>query len=155
MNAALRAADYDPPRYMCTAFINCYVSSSAMKGLQGWIGVDQYDEENLVGQEMQRRFEKRWGYRKENCIPTLAFDCANVMARGVGYAETLTPVGVMKGLEKVKVVPSATGGHGTRISFGQYNRRAWHGVNYLVLREINEDATGTRLVGRFRHASNG
>ena len=39
---------------------------------------------------------------------------------------------------------------GTRISLGQYNRRAWHGVNYLVLREINEDASATRLVARFR-----
>jgi branched-chain amino acid transport system substrate-binding protein len=150
MNSAFHAADYNPPRYMCTAFINCYVVPQWMKGLQGWIGVDQYDEENRVGQAMQERFEKRWGYRQENCVPTLAFDCADAMARGIGFAQTLTPVGLMKGLEKVKAVPSATGGPGTRISFGVYNRRAWHGVNYLVLREINEDASATRLVARFR-----
>jgi branched-chain amino acid transport system substrate-binding protein len=150
MNSAFAAADYNPPRYMCTAFINCYVIPQWMKGLQGWIGVDQYDEENQVGQAMQERFEKRWGYRQENCIPTLAFDCADAMARGIGFAQTLRPAGVMKGLEKVKAVPSATGGPGTRISLGQYNRRAWHGVNYLVLREINEDASATRLVARFR-----
>lgn len=150
MNAAFIAADYSPPRYMCTAFINCYVVPQWMKGLQGWIGVDQYDEENRVGQAMQERFEKRWGYRQENCVPTLAFDCADAMARGIGFAQTLTPLGVMKGLEKVKAVPAATGGPGTRISLGIYNRRAWHGVNYLVLREINEDASATRLVARFR-----
>ena len=150
MNSAFIAADWSPPRYMCTAFINCYVIPQWMKGLQGWIGVDQYDEENQVGQAMQERFEKRWGYRQENCIPTLAFDCADAMARGIGFAQTLSPAGVMKGLEKVKAVPSATGGPGTRISLGQYNRRAWHGVNYLVLREINEDASATRLVARFR-----
>jgi branched-chain amino acid transport system substrate-binding protein len=150
MNSAFTSADYNPPRYMCTAFINCYVIPQWMKGLQGWIGVDQYDEANKTGQDMQERFEKRWGYRQENCIPTLAFDCADALARGIGHAQTLTPFGVMKGLEKVKVVPSSTGGPGTRISLGQYNRRAWHGVNYLVLREINEDASATRLVARFR-----
>jgi hypothetical protein len=56
----------------------------------------------------------------------------------------------MEGLQKVKALPAATGGVGTRISFGKWVRRAWHGVDFLVLREINEDATGTRLVGRFR-----
>jgi ABC-type branched-subunit amino acid transport system substrate-binding protein len=150
MNSAFKAAGYDPPRFMCTAFINCYVVPQWMRGLQGWIGVDQYDEENRVGQAMQERFERRWGYRLENCVPTLAFDCADALARGIGFAQTLTPFGVMKGLERVKAVPAATGGPGTRISFGQYNRRAWHGVNYLVLREICEDATSTRLVARFR-----
>jgi ABC-type branched-subunit amino acid transport system substrate-binding protein len=150
MNLAFHAADYNPPRYMCTAFINCYVIPEWMKGLQGWIGVDQYDEANKTGQALQERFEARFGYRQDNCVPTLAFDGADALARGIGHAQTLTPFGVMKGLEKVKAVPSCTGGPGTRISLGQYNRRAWHGVNYLVLREINEDASATRLVARFR-----
>lgn len=150
MNAALAAADWNPPRFMCTAFINCYVVPQWMQGLQGWIGVDQYDEENQAGQAMQERFEKRFGYRQENCVPTLAFDCAAALARGIGNAQTITPLGVMRGLEKVKALPAATGGPGTRISLGQWNRRAWHGVDYLVLREINDDATATRLVTRFR-----
>lgn len=151
MNLAFAAANYDPPRYMCTAFICCYTSAEWMKGLRGWIGVDQYDEENRIAQAMFNRFEQRWGYRQNNCMLTLPFDCANGMAHGIGFAQTLTPFGVMKGLEKVKALPSATGGPGTRLSLGIYNRRAWHGVNYLVLREVNKGATDTQLVARFRN----
>ncbi|MCT7657188.1 ABC transporter substrate-binding protein [Mycobacterium deserti] len=150
MNAALSAAGWDPPRYMCAAFILCYVVPQYMTGLKGWIGVDQFDEENTVGAAMLSRFEKRFGYRQDNCVPTLAYDCGQGLALGIGHASTLTPMGVMRGLEKVKALPSATGGPGTRISFGKWNRRAWHGVDYLVMREINDDATGTRLVARFR-----
>jgi ABC-type branched-subunit amino acid transport system substrate-binding protein len=150
MNAALAEAGWNPPRFMCAAFINCYVIPQWMRGLQGWVGVDQYDEQNSVGQAMQDRFAARFGYRQENCVPTLAFDCGHALAHGVGHAQTLTPIGVMRGLEKVKALPAATGGPGTRISLGQWNRRAWHGVDYLVLRDINDDATGTRLVARFR-----
>jgi len=150
MNKAFAAVGWDPPRYMCTAFINCYVVPQWMKDLRGWIGVDQYDEENAVGQALLDRFRDRFGYRPENCIPTVSFDCATALAHAIGAAHTLPPTGVMRGLEKVKALPAASGGPGTRISFGQWNRRAWHGVNYLVLRQIKEDATGTRLVGRFR-----
>ena len=150
MNAALAAAGWNPPRFMCTAFILCYLIPEYMRGLHGWIGADQYDEENLVTQAMQSRFEERFGYRQENCVPTLAYDCGHVLALGIGKAKVLTPLGVMEGLQKVKALPAATGGVGTRISFGKWVRRAWHGVDFLVLREINEDATGTRLVGRFR-----
>lgn len=150
MNAAFTAAGWNPPRYMCTAFILCYCIPGWMRDLRGWIGVDQYDEANPVTQAMQARFAERFGYRQDNCVPTLAYDCGLGLATGIGKAASLTPLGVMRGMEKVKAVPAATGGPGTRISFGKWNRRAWHGVNYLVLREINEDASGTRLVTRFR-----
>ena len=150
MNAALAELGWNPPRVMCAAFINCYVIPAFMKGLKGWVGVDQWDETNPVGQDMLARFEKRFGYRQENCVPTLAYDCGAALAKGIGRARTLTPGGVKDGLEKVKVLPAATGGPGTRLSFGRYNRRAWHGVDYLVLREINDDLDGTTFVGRFR-----
>lgn len=150
MNGALAAAGWNPPRFMCTAFINVYANQEWMHDLQEWIGVDQYDEENSYGQAMQDRFAKRFGYRSESCIPTLAYDCGAALAQGIGHAKTITPLGIMRGLEMVKALPSATGGPGTRIAFGKWNRRAWHGVNYLVLRKVNEECTGTELVSRFR-----
>jgi branched-chain amino acid transport system substrate-binding protein len=150
MNGALAEIDWDPPRVMSAAFINCYVIPAFMHGLKGWIGVDQWDETNPVGQEMLARFEKRFGYRQDNCVPTLAFDCGAALAQGIGRARALTPVGVKDGLEKVKMLPSATGGPGTRISLGHYTRRAWHGADYLLLREIDDELTGTTFVGRFR-----
>lgn len=150
MNVALRQIGWDPPRVMCAAFINCYVIPAFMQGLKGWVGVDQRDETNPVGQDMLERFEKHFGYRQDNCVLTLAYDCAATLALGIGHARTLTPDGVKDGLEKVKCVPAATGGPGTRISFGRYNRRGWHGVDYLLLREINDDLGGTTFVGRFR-----
>jgi ABC-type branched-subunit amino acid transport system substrate-binding protein len=149
MNAELARIGWDPPRVMCAAFIN-YVMPVFMRGLKGWVGIDQWDETNPVGKEMLERFEKRFGYRHDNCVPTLAFDCGQTLAHGIGKARVLTPNAVKDGLEKVKALPSATGGPGTRISFGRYNRRAWHGVDYLLLRQINDDLTGTTFVARFR-----
>ena len=41
---ALRAVDWDPPRYMGTAFEDAYASPEIWAPFVGWIGLEQYDE---------------------------------------------------------------------------------------------------------------
>jgi hypothetical protein len=56
---------------------------------------------------------------------------------------------VKEALERVKMLPAASGSPGTCISFGQWTRRAWVGAGYLVARQLNDDRRTSRLVHRF------
>jgi branched-chain amino acid transport system substrate-binding protein len=150
ISSLLEAEGWDIPRVMATAFINSNLSPEWLRAYRGWIGVDQYDEANVHGQRFLDRYEAKFGTRPEHCVGQVAFDCARVVAEAIGLAELLTPEGVKAGLERVKVLPAAAGGPGTRISFGRWMRRGWHGVNYLVLRGANAEGTATSLVARFR-----
>jgi hypothetical protein len=52
-------------------------------------------------------------------------------------------------LERVKMVPAASGAPGTRLSFGKWTRRGWMGAGYLVARQLNPDGKTSVLVDRF------
>ena len=56
---------------------------------------------------------------------------------------------VQEALERVKMVPAASGAPGTYLSFGKWTRRGWMGAGYLVARELDPDGVTSRLVGRF------
>ena len=45
INPALEAVDWDPPRFTTTAFQNAWVNPIMWNAFMGWIGVDQYDED--------------------------------------------------------------------------------------------------------------
>jgi branched-chain amino acid transport system substrate-binding protein len=70
-------------------------------------------------------------------------------ARAFANAEPLSPRGVLEALERVKMVPAASGAPGTAISFGKWTRRGWMGPGYLVARTLNPDHETHRLAGRF------
>jgi ABC-type branched-subunit amino acid transport system substrate-binding protein len=150
LNDAFARLGWNPLRVLTTAFVNAYLDPDWMRRFRGWVGVDQYDEENLVGQAFLDRFDKRFGYRPENCIATVAYDTGVLIANGVSKASPLSPAGVKEGLERVKVVPAASGAPGTRLGLGPWIRRAWHGCGYLVMREVDDTGQRTRLRARFR-----
>jgi branched-chain amino acid transport system substrate-binding protein len=156
INDALRVSGWDPIRIMNTAFLTAPFMPEGMRSLKGWAGVDQYDEQNPIGQGVIDRFEKRFGYRPANCIPLVAYDVANVLSHAIAYGHPLSPAGVKRGLERVKMLPAATGGAGTLLSFAPYVRRAWLGPDYLVVRQAMTDENvtvfedmQTRLIHRF------
>ena len=150
LNDALDRLGWDPLRVTTTAFVNAYASPEWMHGYRGWVGVDQYDEANQVGQAFLDRFEQRFSYRPEHCVATLAYDTGRVVSQAVAKASPLSPDGVKRGLEQVKVLPAACGAPGTRIGFGRFIRRGWHGAGYLVMRQVDETGRATRLRARFR-----
>ena len=138
---ALVAAGWDPPRYTTTAFEMAHISAEWMHHLRGWIGLDSYDERNLVGQAFLDRFEARYGRRPAHSMPGLCHDVATVIARGLSAARPLTGEGVKEGIEQVKLIPSASGAPGTFLRFGRFIRQGWSGSDYLIARRVLPDGT--------------
>jgi branched-chain amino acid transport system substrate-binding protein len=149
INEALEAVDWQPLRYMGTAFEDAYLSDEIWDAFVGWIGLEQYDEENQVGQRFLDHFEAEYNRRPEYYALVVCRDVAVSFARAFGNAEPLSPRGVRDALERVKMVPAASGAPGTTISFGRWTRRGWMGAGYLVARSFNPDRITHSLAGRF------
>jgi hypothetical protein len=149
VNAALRAVGWEPPRFMGTAFQNAWINETIWDAIVGWTGIDQYDEANEIGQRFLDTFEATHGRRPEYCVPVVNRDVATVLLRAFADAHPLSPRGVKEALERVKMLPAASGAPGTYISFGKWTRRGWMGSGYLVARELEPDHVSSRLVDRF------
>jgi branched-chain amino acid transport system substrate-binding protein len=155
INTALKAMDWDPPRVMTTAFLTAPYTPQGMAALYGWAGLDQYDEENVIGQGVLDRFEARFGYRPANFYTLVCYDVANSIAHAIGNARPISPRGVRDGMYGVRMLAAACGGPRTLISYAPYNHRAWLGADYLVVRKVVSEAEvsplgdlGTVLVHR-------
>jgi hypothetical protein len=145
----LAALGWDPPRFTGTAFQNAWLHPIMWKALLGWTGLDQYDEGNLVGQRFLDQFEAAYGRRPQYCVPVVNRDVAATLLRAFADAHPLSPRGVKEALERVKMLPAASGAPGTRISLGKWTRRAWVGAGYLVARRLDPDGTSSHRVARF------
>jgi branched-chain amino acid transport system substrate-binding protein len=146
---ALAALDWDPPRYMGTAFQNAWINELIWDAMLGWVGLDQYDPANKVGQQFLDRFEAAYDRRPEYCVPVVNRDLATVLLHAFADAHPLTPRGVKEALERVKMLPAASGAPGTYLSFGKWTRRGWMGAGYLVARRLDPDGVTAHHVGRF------
>jgi branched-chain amino acid transport system substrate-binding protein len=60
---AMQALEWDPPRFMGTAFQNAWLNEVVWNAMVGWTGIDQYDPANQVGQEFLDRYGERFGRR--------------------------------------------------------------------------------------------
>jgi len=148
-NEIARELDWDPSRFMGTAFENAWINQRLWDAIQGWTGVDQYDEGNLVGQRFLDDYESAYGRRPEYCAPVVNRDLATVLLHAFADAHPLTPRGVKEALERVKMLPAASGSPGTRLSFGKWTRRGWMGAGYLVARQLEPEFGKSHLVARF------
>jgi ABC-type branched-subunit amino acid transport system substrate-binding protein len=149
VNPALEAIGWDPPRYTSTAFQNAWVNPVMWNALLGWTGIDQYDEHNRIGQAFLDLYQEKLGRRPEYCVPMVNRDVATTLLQAFTDAHPLSPRGVKEALERVKMLPAASGAPGTRVSFGKWTRRAWMGAGYLVARRLDPDGVTTHLVDRF------
>ncbi|MFC5748115.1 ABC transporter substrate-binding protein [Actinomadura rugatobispora] len=149
VNPALEALGWDPPRYMGTAWQNGVLTDVMWKACLGWVGLDQFDEGNQVGRRFLDRFEKRTGRRPEYFLPLVNHDIATLFLRAFADAHPLSPQGVKEALERVKMLPAASGSPGTRLSFGKWTRRGWMGAGYLVARAAEEEFGRSHRVARF------
>ena len=149
VNSVLDAIGWDPPRFMGTAFQNAWINELIWNSMLNWTGVDQYDPANPVGQRFLDEFEATYGRRPEYCVPVVNRDLATVLTHAFADAHPLTPRGVKEALERVKMVPAASGAPGTYLSFGKWTRRGWMGAGYLVARRLDPDGVSAHLVDRF------
>ena len=141
----LAADGYTVPRITMSIFMGTIrglvkMGGTAYGGLisnyEGWIGVDQFDEENTVFTSMLDRFEKRFdGRRPMHCYVAQGYDMGNAVAHGLSLAKPMSRDGLRRALEKVRRVPAAAGGPGNHISFGPYDHRGYKG-DFIVLRQI-------------------
>jgi ABC-type branched-subunit amino acid transport system substrate-binding protein len=145
ISETLSRAGWEPLRIMTSGFLTSAMTPSGMKALKGWIGVDFYDEDNHVAQAFLDRFQKSLGYRPANYWGTFPYDAANLVAHGIAHAPVLSPAGIRRGLEQVKMLPAASGGRGTLLSFAPYVRRAWLGADCSLLREATGE--GSTITG--------
>jgi ABC-type branched-subunit amino acid transport system substrate-binding protein len=113
MNAALAEIGWAPRRYSTTAFEFAANSDWWREQFAGWVGLDQYDERNAVGQAFLDRFEARFGRRPAYYFPVYAYDMARLIMTALSTARPLTGRGVKEALERVKMMPAASGAPGT------------------------------------------
>jgi branched-chain amino acid transport system substrate-binding protein len=149
VNPALESLEWDPPRFTSTAFQNAWINPIMWKAFLGWTGVDQYDEGNPIGQQFLDDYEQAHGRRPQYCVPVVNRDVATTLLRAITDAHPLSPRGVKEALERVKMLPAAAGAPGTRVSLGNWTRRAWMGAGYLVARRLDADGVSSHLVDRF------
>ena len=148
MNAALEEIGWMPPRYTTTAFEFAATSDWWRQQLAGWIGLDQYDERNEVGQRLPRPI-------RGTPRPPAGVLLPGVLLRRrppdddspLANARPLTGAGVKQALEKIKMLPAASGAPGTRMRFGRYIRHGWVGSEFLVARRVLPDASRIVLHG--------
>lgn len=146
---AMQALEWDPPRFMGTSFQNAWLNEIVWNAMVGWVGIDQFDAANEVGQEFLDSYARRVGRRPEWCVPVVNRDLAVVLLHAFADARPLSPAGVRDALERVKMFPAASGAPGTRISFGRYMHRGWMGPGYLVARQLDPDGVTAHTVDRF------
>ncbi|RDH79796.1 amino acid ABC transporter substrate-binding protein [Mycolicibacterium moriokaense] len=149
VNPALDAIDWDPPRFAGTAWQNAWINPVMWNAFMGWIGVDQYDEANPIGQDFLDRYQQRYGRRPEWCVPVVNYDVARTLLEAITDAHPLSPRGLKEAIERVKMLPAASGAPGTYVSFGKWKRQAWVGTGYIVARQLDADGTNSHLVERF------
>jgi len=145
----LEELGWDPPRFMGTAFENAWLTPILWNAMLGWVGIDQYDPTNPVGQAFLDGFNEAYGRRPEYCVPVVNRDLAVVMLHAFADAHPLSPRGVKDALERVKTIPAASGAPGTHLSFGKWTRRGWMGTGYLVARQLDPDGVNAHMVDRF------
>ena len=80
---AFAALDWDPPRFMGTAFMFYSNSNEWAEGLEGWHGVDQLGEDgaNPNYTAMMARYQERFGRSSRNVVVALGYDTARGHAR--------------------------------------------------------------------------
>jgi branched-chain amino acid transport system substrate-binding protein len=150
INPALESLGWDPPRFTTTAFQNAWVNPIMWNAFMGWTGIDQYDEGNPIGQSFLDQYAAKYdGSRPEFCVTVVNRDVAATLVRAFTDSHPLSPRGVKEALERVKMLPAASGAPGTRVSLGKWTRRAWMGAGYLVARTLDADGINSHLVDRF------
>ena len=127
LRAALDALAWDPPRIMSTAFMWYLMGFDKF---EGWVGVDQFDPNNPLVEGFHERFVAR--YREDpplwpNAIPVLAYDTARVLVEGLFRAPILSGPGLKDGLERIRFMPSSTGGAHTHIACSAYEHGMFRG----------------------------
>jgi branched-chain amino acid transport system substrate-binding protein len=134
---AFARLDWAPPRITTTAFVGTSYNDRLREYWEGWSGVEQIHEQNMVFSKVLGLWEKRFGYRPFNSAASCAWDIGHAFGIALGRMRVTTPAGVTAALETIRRLPAATGGPGTIITFGPQDHRGFKGPDFLLLRRIS------------------
>ena len=144
-------AGWDVPRVGITVWVNMsgmthsptpWNKDTDKAPLEGWVAIDLPHERNERFLGFLDRYEKLFGERVFNCYPAHMYDMAWTLAIAISRARPVTPAGVKKALEGVRMLPTTMGSPGTVMSFGPYDHRGYKGGEYLVLRAMKNGVEG-------------
>jgi ABC-type branched-subunit amino acid transport system substrate-binding protein len=113
---------WDVPRCTITTWVVCsgldqergspvLLNLPAPTGLlEGWVGVDLPHEDNAVWTAFLQRYVKRFGGQPPvGCYPAHMYDIGRALAEAIAFARPVSPEGVRRGLEKVRMLPATMG----------------------------------------------
>ncbi|MDE0929409.1 MAG: ABC transporter substrate-binding protein [Halioglobus sp.] len=142
LNNGLRNADWSPERIMTTAFCQATYNEFFAQLIDGWYGVDQYDERNHRLSSMIKRYEEKHGEAliANSCV-SAGYDIGQCIAIALSRMEIATPESLASALETIRMLPATTGGVGTYITFGPHDHRGLKGIDYLNIRRAEGGKT--------------
>jgi ABC-type branched-subunit amino acid transport system substrate-binding protein len=152
LNPALEAVAWDPVKMTNTVFVGAQCNRRFAQLLEGWYGIEQYDERNTVFAAGLAAWAER-GANAATAVSSLgscALDAGRCVAIALQRMSYPTPTQVRDALETIRRLPAATGAVGTSITFGYRDHRGFKGADYLVVRRAEAGAThwvGTAPVG--------
>jgi ABC-type branched-subunit amino acid transport system substrate-binding protein len=130
---------WDIPRIMNDAFFGASIPESRSH-YEGWVGTTMWDDDNKVLAKFYDEYTAAYPgipFASPEMI-ALYRDGVSALIEGVILAPTLTPDGVRRGLEQVQLLPAASGGPRTCISFSPYAHRGNQGADVMVLRRVKD-----------------
>jgi ABC-type branched-subunit amino acid transport system substrate-binding protein len=132
VSEALRDTDWSIPTMANSALIYGYADPQWAQGWDGWTYIDTISESN----PRYRAFLDAARDAGHAAGPGAAgiYDMGRLLAEGIARARALTRDEIVRGLERVKSLPSATGRADVLMGFGRYDRGALKG-QYLVIRQ--------------------
>jgi ABC-type branched-subunit amino acid transport system substrate-binding protein len=132
VSEALRHGDWSIPTTANSALIYGYADPQWAQGWDGWTYIDTISESN----PRYRSFAAAATEAGHAAGPGAAgiYDMGRLLAEGIARARALTRDEIVRGLERVKSLPSATGRPDVLMGFGRYDRGALKG-QYLVIRQ--------------------
>jgi branched-chain amino acid transport system substrate-binding protein len=133
----LSAQDWDVPKIMNDTFFGATLKEN-VSAYEGWVGTTMWDDDNLVMAKFYDDYRARYPEHQPPGHEMLALyrDGVTALIEGIILAPILTPDGVRRGLELVQLLPCASGGPRTCISFSPYAHRGTQGPDVMVLRRM-------------------
>lgn len=86
---------------------------------------------------MLDRFERRFGYRRDDTMIALLYDQGRATAEAIINAPSLDRAGLTEGLEQIKMMPSTLGGPRTYIGYGPEDHRGYRG-DFMFMKQLHD-----------------
>jgi ABC-type branched-subunit amino acid transport system substrate-binding protein len=133
---ALDGLAWDVPVVANSALMFGYAQRDWRAGWEGWVYVDTVADSNPIRAALREQSPRT----AAGPVGVAAYDIGRLVAEGLARSHHLTRAGLRDGLERVKLLPAASGREGTTMGFGRWDHGALKGP-YLVLREWRDGRT--------------